>query len=72
LTDADGNILIRTESVGEIDVGLGAFFCGQQYVIKLEPPRPTALAYLHDPAELARRQRRADTALVAKVAMSAP
>lgn len=37
LTDADGNILIRTESVGEIDVGLGPFFCGQQYVIKLDP-----------------------------------
>ena len=37
LADADGNILVRTESVGDIDVGLGSFFCGHQYVIKLDP-----------------------------------
>ena len=37
LADADGNIFVRTESVGDIDVGLGAFFCVHQYVIKLDP-----------------------------------
>jgi outer membrane protein assembly factor BamB len=35
--DSDGNILVRTESVGDIDVGLGSFFCARQYVIKLDP-----------------------------------
>jgi outer membrane protein assembly factor BamB len=34
--DADGNIFVKTESVGDIDVGLGTFFCGRQYVIKLD------------------------------------
>ena len=37
LADADGNIFVRTESVGDIDVGLGSFFCGREYVIKLDP-----------------------------------
>ena len=35
--DADGNIFVKTESVGDIDIGLGTFFCGRQYVIKLDP-----------------------------------
>jgi hypothetical protein len=37
LTDADGNIVIRTESVDDIDIGLGTFSCARQYVIKLDP-----------------------------------
>jgi outer membrane protein assembly factor BamB len=37
LTDSSGNIFVRTESVGEIDIGLGSYFCGRQYVLKLTP-----------------------------------
>jgi len=37
VTDRDGNIFVWTESVGDIDIGLGSFFCGRQYVIKLDP-----------------------------------
>jgi len=36
-TDGDGNIFVWTESVGDIDIGLGSLFCGRQYVIKLDP-----------------------------------
>lgn len=36
-TDRDGNIVLTSESVGDIDIGLGAFSCGLQYVVKLDP-----------------------------------
>jgi len=37
VTDLDGNIFVWTDSVGDIDIGLGSFFCARQYVIKLDP-----------------------------------
>lgn len=36
LTDARGNIVLRTESIGEIDIGLGPVFC-IRYVLKFDP-----------------------------------
>jgi hypothetical protein len=37
VTDLDGNIFVWIESEGDIDIGLGSFFCAHQYVIKLDP-----------------------------------